>query len=177
MKASTIATALSIGVLAVTPALAQTSAAPQSNEQTSNAQRPGALSTGMVQHVQTRLQQQGLYHGNIDGVWGPETRTAVRDFQRAHGLNPSGLIDAQTLADLKLGGPGQAQYSGNQSASGQNPAATNSNAGYQQSYNGPNVNTPRHNAVPQLPPSTANPSNTGPNQASDQGNNGSGTSH
>ena len=162
MKISGIATAVTIGALAVTPALAQTSATPQPSTQTSNAQVPGALSTNMVQRIQTRLQQQGLYRGKVDGVWGPETRTAVRDFQQAHGLRPTGLIDSQTMADLQLGGPGQAQYSVNQNAPAQNTAGTNPNPGSQQNYNGPNT-------VQQEPATTANPLNSGPTIAKSAG--------
>lgn len=40
-------------------------------------QSPG-LSQDMIQQVQGRLQQQGLYHGSVDGVWGPGTESAVR---------------------------------------------------------------------------------------------------
>src|SRR5580704_11191239 len=40
------------------------------------------LSPGMVRQVQTALQQQGVYNGAIDGIWGPQTQAAVQSFQQ-----------------------------------------------------------------------------------------------
>jgi peptidoglycan hydrolase-like protein with peptidoglycan-binding domain len=37
-----------------------------------------------------------------DGIWGPETRRAVRSYQRAHGLMVDGIVGPQTLASLGL---------------------------------------------------------------------------
>ncbi len=61
------------------------------------------LSQDMIQRVQGRLQQQGMYHGNVDGVWGPGTEYAVRSYQQQHNLNATGRLDADTLASLKSG--------------------------------------------------------------------------
>jgi peptidoglycan hydrolase-like protein with peptidoglycan-binding domain len=36
----------------------------------------------------------------IDGVWGPRTEAAVRDYQRNHGLRVTGRIDQTTRAQL-----------------------------------------------------------------------------
>ncbi|HHD80912.1 MAG TPA: peptidoglycan-binding protein, partial [Campylobacterales bacterium] len=33
----------------------------------------------------------GYYRGPIDGVWGAESRSAVRDYQKAKGLPVAGL--------------------------------------------------------------------------------------
>jgi peptidoglycan hydrolase-like protein with peptidoglycan-binding domain len=60
------------------------------------------LSPGMVKQVQTALQQQGMYQGNIDGVWGSATRTAVQNYQGSHGLTANGQLDAPTLKALNL---------------------------------------------------------------------------
>ena len=64
------------------------------------------LTPGMVQQVQTKLQQQGLYHGGVDGLWGPETQTAVQGYQQSHGLTANGQIDSPTLASLNLASDG-----------------------------------------------------------------------
>ncbi len=58
------------------------------------------LSPTMVREVQTTLQQQGFYTGNIDGIWGPATQGATLNFQRAHALNATGELDSPTLAAL-----------------------------------------------------------------------------
>jgi hypothetical protein len=39
-----------------------------------------------------------------DGIAGPQTRRALKRFQRAHGIAPSGVADAATLAALGLTG-------------------------------------------------------------------------
>jgi peptidoglycan hydrolase-like protein with peptidoglycan-binding domain len=62
-----------------------------------------AVSPQMVQQVQQKLQQQGIYTGQIDGVWGPATQTAVRTYQQQHNLAANGQLDADTLASLNLG--------------------------------------------------------------------------
>ncbi|MBV8614050.1 MAG: peptidoglycan-binding protein, partial [Acetobacteraceae bacterium] len=60
-----------------------------------------ALVRNPTQYVQQQLQQLGLYSGDIDGKWGPQTRGAVVEFQRSHGLRPSGSLDVATLARLR----------------------------------------------------------------------------
>jgi peptidoglycan hydrolase-like protein with peptidoglycan-binding domain len=61
------------------------------------------LSQDMIQKVQGRLQQEGVYRGNTDGVWGPATESAVRSYQQRHNLNATGKLDSDTLAALNLG--------------------------------------------------------------------------
>jgi peptidoglycan hydrolase-like protein with peptidoglycan-binding domain len=39
-----------------------------------------------------------------DGIWGPETRHAVRSYQAAHGLTVDGIVGPQTLGSLGLAG-------------------------------------------------------------------------
>jgi peptidoglycan hydrolase-like protein with peptidoglycan-binding domain len=58
------------------------------------------LSPTMVREVQTTLQQQGFYTGNIDGIWGPGTQGATLNFQRSHALRATGQLDSATLAAL-----------------------------------------------------------------------------
>ncbi len=67
-----------------------------------------ALSSDMIVQVQTRLQQAGTYNGNIDGLWGPATESAVRGYQQQHNLNATGQLDGPTLAALNLGSTSQA---------------------------------------------------------------------
>jgi surface antigen len=62
-----------------------------------------SLSTDTVLKVQQRLHELGFYvRDNIDGQWGPNTATAVRNFQRSKGLSPTGQIDLPTLTALDL---------------------------------------------------------------------------
>jgi len=46
-----------------------------------------------VQKVQSALNQKGE-KVKVDGIWGPQTAEAVRDFQRKNGLQPSGELDS-----------------------------------------------------------------------------------
>jgi len=58
-----------------------------------------------VASVQSALQEQGLYQGDIDGVLGPQTRAALAEFQSAQGLEPTGAIDEPTIAALGMEQP------------------------------------------------------------------------
>lgn len=50
------------------------------------------------------LQAKGIDAGPVDGIWGPRTHRALREFQDWQGLDSSGQLDAQTLAALGIEG-------------------------------------------------------------------------
>jgi hypothetical protein len=54
-----------------------------------------------VRAVQRALSESG-YRVSIDGVLGPQTRAAIRDFQYDQGLEPTGRINRATLTKLGL---------------------------------------------------------------------------
>jgi peptidoglycan hydrolase-like protein with peptidoglycan-binding domain len=54
-----------------------------------------------IRDLQQELKQAGLYRGPIDGVWGPESRSAMEQFQRQHGLSASGQLDHDTLQAMR----------------------------------------------------------------------------
>ena len=56
----------------------------------------------VIANVQTALQQQGYYQGEVDGLLGPETRAAVADYQRANGLAETAAVDQPTLESLGM---------------------------------------------------------------------------
>jgi peptidoglycan hydrolase-like protein with peptidoglycan-binding domain len=58
-------------------------------------------SSRFVKHVQEELKKDGLYKGKIDGIFGPQTRSAVMQFQKKNGLKPTGHLDRVTLNKLK----------------------------------------------------------------------------
>ena len=62
------------------------------------AEDPGQV----VANVQSALQEQGYYQGEIDGVLGPQTRAALAEYQSAQGLEPTGLVDEPTLETLGM---------------------------------------------------------------------------
>ena len=56
----------------------------------------------IVADVQTVLQEQGLYKGEVDGLVGPQTREALTAYQTALGLEPTGAMDQPTLEQLGM---------------------------------------------------------------------------
>jgi len=56
----------------------------------------------VIANVQTALQQQGYYQGEVDGSIGPLTRAALADYQRANGLTETAAIDQPTLESLGM---------------------------------------------------------------------------
>ena len=55
-----------------------------------------------VENWQKYLQLQGYYTGAIDGIFGPLTEKAVKDWQTAHGLKADGIIGSKTWAALGI---------------------------------------------------------------------------
>ena len=64
----------------------------------SNNYAPGQV----IDSVQVALRAQGYYHGAVDGVFGPQTRAALAQYQRSHGLIVTAAIDQPTLVTLGL---------------------------------------------------------------------------
>src|SRR5712691_4421512 len=56
----------------------------------------------VVANVQSALQQQGYYQGEVDGILGPQTRAALAEYQSAQGLEPTGTVDEPTLETLGM---------------------------------------------------------------------------
>jgi hypothetical protein len=56
----------------------------------------------VVSRVQERLARGGYYAGSVDGVIGPRTRSAIRAYERHHGLPVDGEIDRDLLATMGL---------------------------------------------------------------------------
>lgn len=54
-----------------------------------------------VREVQRRLTTLGYHTGPVDGLYGPLTRSSVQWFQIKHGLRPTGVVAATTLAALR----------------------------------------------------------------------------
>ncbi len=58
-----------------------------------------------ISEIQNALAKDGSYAGAPNGKWDASTIEATRKFQEAHGLNPTGKLDAKTLQQLGLGSP------------------------------------------------------------------------
>jgi peptidoglycan hydrolase-like protein with peptidoglycan-binding domain len=57
-----------------------------------------------VKAVQQALKDKGHDPGPVDGVIGPKTQAALKDFQKSQGLQETGRLDAETTAKLGMEG-------------------------------------------------------------------------
>lgn len=55
-----------------------------------------------VRAIQTRLKNWGYYFGSVDGIYGAQTESAVKKFQKKHGLKVDGIAGKATLYALGL---------------------------------------------------------------------------
>jgi Putative peptidoglycan binding domain len=56
-----------------------------------------------IRQAQTALRQLGYYHGEVDGLFGPLTQTALKNYQRNTNQPATGLFDRQSLSQLGVG--------------------------------------------------------------------------
>lgn len=73
------------------------------------------LSSEQIQDAQQSLRQEG-HPVSIDGIWGPQTAQAVRQFQQENGLDVTGSLDSETLAALDVDANARAGSSSSGSA-------------------------------------------------------------
>jgi peptidoglycan hydrolase-like protein with peptidoglycan-binding domain len=62
-----------------------------------------APTSDRISEIQQALAKDGSFTGKPSGKWDDSTIEATRKFQEAHGLNPTGKLDAKTLQQLGLG--------------------------------------------------------------------------
>lgn len=55
-----------------------------------------------VKRIQTKLKNWGYYSGNIDGVYGSRTTSAVKKFQKSNGLTVDGIAGTATLKAMGI---------------------------------------------------------------------------
>jgi peptidoglycan hydrolase-like protein with peptidoglycan-binding domain len=99
-----------LSLLASTAAYAQNApqAQPQSSQnQATETHGSQALAGPFVRQIQLRLRAQGVFEGKPTGTWDDETSKAVYEFQQAHDIQPTGQIDAKTMAALMRGLEGE----------------------------------------------------------------------
>jgi peptidoglycan hydrolase-like protein with peptidoglycan-binding domain len=89
-------------------AKAQTAAPKKSTSSKSGATRrtkssKKAPAPERISEIQQALAKDGSFSGTPNGKWDESTVEAMKKFQEAHGLNPTGKLDAKTLMQLGLG--------------------------------------------------------------------------
>ena len=57
-----------------------------------------------ISQLQGALQARGYYTGQVDGILGPQTASALERFQRDNGISHLGIITVETLRMLGIGG-------------------------------------------------------------------------
>ena len=81
---------------------------------TAYGQKPAAAKTSIDAQqalgVQVALDRAGFSPGEIDGRSGPKTRLALSQFQKSSNLPPSGAVNEETLAALKVAAAPLANY-------------------------------------------------------------------
>jgi len=65
--------------------------------------------TAANQEIQIALKNAGYYSGPIDGKIGPKTQAAIKEFQKAKGLTPDGVVGEKTKS-LLLGQTAEETY-------------------------------------------------------------------
>jgi peptidoglycan hydrolase-like protein with peptidoglycan-binding domain len=102
-------------------------AAPSSAPAQTASSQTAELTPDMIRNVQQNLTQDGMYHGRVDGVWGQQTQSAVRNFQQQHNMNATGQLDRDTLSAMNLntGADQNAGQQPNQNSSNYNPPPNN----------------------------------------------------
>ena len=58
------------------------------------------LSTEVKQTVQSKLREQQLYEGLVDGIFGPQTRNAIKAFQKSRSEDQTGILTRRQLLEL-----------------------------------------------------------------------------
>ena len=79
--------------------LSQTSSAPNRYASRTNI-TPAQRVMLSPKKIQVALKTAGYYSGPVDGKIGKQTRDAVKEFQKANGLNPDGVVGSKTAAAL-----------------------------------------------------------------------------
>lgn len=148
MKYTSIAAATILALAGTSPVLAagdQSKSGQQSYESGSSMQgSTGASASSMqgqhdqqtIRQVQEQLSQKG-HEVSVDGQMGPQTKQALKKFQKDEGLQASGQLDEKTLSALgiegsqsgSVGGQGSMGSSGSADSQSGNISDTNSASG------------------------------------------------
>ena len=93
---------------AAAPAPATTAAPaaqmPKSGAMTHATTHAAVHASAKVKQAQDALQAAGLYKGKVDGQFGPQTKAAVKAFQKENGLKQTARLDNATMKKLMQAG-------------------------------------------------------------------------
>ena len=69
-----------------------------------------------VKTIQEKLKRWGYYSGSVDGIYGSQTVSAVKKFQKKNGLTVDGIAGAQTLKAMGITSSSSSSSSSNNSS-------------------------------------------------------------
>ncbi len=72
-------------------------------DRTVSDQHTTSMNRDQIRTMQTKLKAAGLYAGPVDGIMGPQTRTALATYQQREGLPQTADADAPTMERLNAG--------------------------------------------------------------------------
>jgi hypothetical protein len=87
-----------------------------------------ALDRGDIKKVQESLRDKGYYTVPVDGILGPQTRAAIRQYQQSENLPVTGRLDTETAGKL---GVGPESEGGNFKGAGQEVGAGGKEVGHE----------------------------------------------
>jgi len=97
----------------------------QARQQAENRINPSSLNKEQIRRIQMTLNKKGFDAKRVDGIWGPETEAALKDFQQQQHLQGSGHLTQQTLGALGVDVNGQTQQGSATTGSGSSGSQTN----------------------------------------------------
>jgi peptidoglycan hydrolase-like protein with peptidoglycan-binding domain len=86
-----------------TSATKKHTAAKKSSRHSKRVKGQAAPTPERISEIQEALAKKGMFAGTPTGKWDDSTVDAMKQFQTANGLSPSGKLDAPTLQKLGLG--------------------------------------------------------------------------
>jgi peptidoglycan hydrolase-like protein with peptidoglycan-binding domain len=75
---------------------------PRTQNQKAASDSASAVSRQQTMEMQRALTARNLYQGKADGVWGPKTESALRNFQTQNGLEVTGTLNEPTARALGI---------------------------------------------------------------------------
>jgi peptidoglycan hydrolase-like protein with peptidoglycan-binding domain len=94
------ATASTLGLSPIELMAAGSSAGPAPGTPAAMATEP--LNRAAVRNIQQRLRALNFYRGDVDGIWGASTQSAIERFQQGRGLQATGQMNPATAQALGL---------------------------------------------------------------------------
>lgn len=143
MKLKEIVIAMSASLALAAPAMAagdrqqsthQQGASPQSSGAHTSMGEQSQQDSSRVRQVQQALKDKGFDVGQVDGIMGQKTQSALREFQEKEGMQASGTLDQQTLSALGIQasgatGTGAGAKTGSSSSVGSSDRTSGSQSG------------------------------------------------